>query len=196
MADLSFPSPLARCGTVLAIVAGAAVGVAAPAAADESNTQTACTQYTDGQIWQTSTQWGRVRQRLCIEYTNTDVRAHVQLQTDWPSDCELSVGIPPTAGIGCPVGRLTKLGKLTYKKVEMPISWQHNGDPVQSTTCEFTDVTAFDMSDTTLTCDGAWMPIAKGDHNQVWADGLAADVKDDGDGLKLLPSETHGFTFT
>jgi hypothetical protein len=167
------------------------------ALADTSNAQTVCTAYTDDQVWQTSAQWGRVRQRLCVEYTRTDVRAHVQFQTDWPTSCSLSTGIPPSVGAACPVSTLAKLNGLTYKTVNIPIRWQVGMNPTGTFACSFSDVDADNSPGvTTLDCNGAWMPLFHGVPYQVWVDGAQADVKDDGDGVKVLPSETHSFNFS
>lgn len=185
----------------LGVLAGIILGgggflIPAHAFADTPDSQTLCTAYTDGQVWQTSTRWGRVRQQLCIDYTSAYVRAMVHFQTDWPSFCSLSTGIPPSAGVSCPASTLDKLNGLTYKTVNIPIRWSNGAGQVSTYTCSFTDVDAnASPGVSTITCDGSWMPIFHGVYYQVWVDGSQADVKDDGDGLKALPSETHSFIF-
>lgn len=118
---------------VVVLLSTVLFGAAGTASATEP--QTLCSAYTDDQMWQTSAQWGRVRQRLCVEFTDAEVRAQVQFQTDWPAQCSLSAGLPPSVGIDCPANRLTKLGKLTFKDVVMPISWRSGQAPEQSASC-------------------------------------------------------------
>ena len=146
-----------------------------------------CPAYTNGETWQTSTQWGRVRERPCVQYTDNQARAMVEFQVDWPADCSLTVGLPPSVGAGCPAKVVTKLGKLTFKNVKITSSWKAPDGQSSPFECNWTEeLTAFNMQNTTFDCYGPWSPIQSNGQYAIRIDGVQADVKDDGAGQKTL----------
>lgn len=180
----------------LALAAAGTVGLASAAQAD--TTQTLCGGggiYANEAVWQTSTQWGRAGERTCFEYSSTQVRARVQLRIDWPSDCTLTVGYG-AGEVGCPIRTSSKVGRLTFHVVQLPIQWADTDGAVHSGTCTWTDQTAFDLSAKTWTCVSPWMAIRKGGRYYSGVTGAGGDLKNDGDGLKLLQPTGRHLTFT
>ena len=175
------------CGTLM---------LAAPAQA--STTQTLCGAgggYVNEAIWQTSTTWGRAGERVCWEYSSTQVRAFAQLRIDWPSDCTLTLGYG-AGEVGCPTREFTKLGRLTFYTIQIPLRWSDVDGVIRGGTCTWTNQTAFSVNSATWTCDGPWMNIQKGGRYYSGVAGAGADVKNDGDGLKFLTPTGRYLNFT
>lgn len=185
-------------GTVGGIAALAAGALALTTPAQAAATQTACGAggvYVNEAIWQTSTQWGRAAERVCWQYTSTQVRSYAQLRIDWPANCTLSLGYGE-GSVGCPIIDFTKLGKLSFYTVQIPLQWSDVDRVIHGGTCTWTNQTAFSLTSTTWTCYGPWMTIRKGGQYYSGVVGAGADVKNDGDGLKLLTSAGRVLRFT
>jgi hypothetical protein len=185
--------------SALAIFALALSAVTIPATpAVAAVTTTICGaggQYVNEAIMQTSTRWGRAGERVCFEYSDTQVRARAQFRIDWPSNCTLSLGYN-AGSTSCPSRVLTKLGRLHFYKVQIPVRWAGPDGAVHTNTCTWNNQTAWDMSATVWTCDAAWMAIQKGGRYYGGIEGAGGDVKDDGDGLKVLDPVGRHLTFT
>jgi len=76
-----------------------------------------CVDYSQGQVWQTSTSWVRARYRFCLLESGdgATVQPIVQVQFDWPTACSLSVGFPPSASVDCPLSTLDKQNLVIFQ---------------------------------------------------------------------------------
>ncbi len=191
--------PAARrlAGAALAAGLGLAGLAAQPGAAVAAGTTTLCGGgglYTGEAFWQTSTQWGRAGERLCWEYSDTQVRAVGQLRIDWPSDCTLTAGLQ-TAEVSCPT-REAKLGRLTFYSVQVPLELTGPDGVTHPSTCTWDNQTAFDMDHKVWTCTSDWVGIQQGGAYRGVMTGAGGDIKHDGDGLKLLDTFSRTLHFT
>lgn len=156
-------------------------------------TRTSCSDFTNSKVWQTRSQWARVSERLCLEWTTTKVngswlvRGRWQFRVDWPVDCSLSVGLPPSGGISCPAGRAWKNPSLTFRNVIIDGGWRAGSAPAASGRCQSLNwyTSRMVQSTYTRTCHGPWMVGRPG---SVFTISMSAqgDVADDGDGEKTL----------
>lgn len=170
------------------------VSVCCPSAsAAASTTQVACSDYTNSKVWQTSAQWSRVSERVCLEWTAASangsrlVRGRWQFRVDWPTDCSLSVGLPPAGGISCPAGRAVKNPSMTFKNVIIDGGWRAGSGPTSTGRCSSQNWYTSRMQQATYvrTCNGPWMRGTRGSSFTISLS-AQADVADDGDGQKLL----------
>ncbi|WP_194818826.1 hypothetical protein [Nocardia sp. XZ_19_385] len=164
-----------------------------PPAANADNREEitgACSAYTNEQLWQTSLRWARARERVCYEENSKrEIRAVVQFQVDWPTNCSLSVGLPPQVGAGCPIDATMKRASLSMRNVEMAFTYRLPGGREKNASCKFSDRwnTENYGSNLTKSCRTTWHPWAKGDLRMT-IDKMQVDVIDDGDISKeLLP---------
>lgn len=175
----------------------AALGTASTAllltAASPANATTTCSAYTNGEVWQTSSDWARVRERVCIDYNATKVRALVQFQADWPGDCSLTVGLPPTAGATCPLTTNTKRMMINMKGVKMSVDLQPEGKSTEKRSCNHGAASKKGPGTKTWSCHGPWVPRSSPSYKVVAHD-VQGDRKDDGDGWKVLPPIETTFT--
>jgi hypothetical protein len=150
-------------------------------------TQTVCTDFTNAKVWQTRTSWARIRERACLEYTGTQVRPRTQVQVDWPADCSLSIGVPPTVSGSCPTSRLSKSPDLLFRTVDIQQGWKIGSANRVNGTChsEAWNVGRLRQSTFTKTCVGSWSPRNRLVEYRVDVN-VTADVWADGDGLKQL----------
>jgi hypothetical protein len=172
----------------------AALGTASTAllltAASPANAETICSQYTNDQIWQTSSEWARVREQVCIEYKGTKLRALAHFQADWPSNCSLSVGLPPTAGVSCPASTKLKTPSINLRGLKMSVDLQPAGKSGTGRTCDLGAVGALIENPATLSCHSPWVSRSSSSSYKVVAHDVMGDRKDDGDGWKVLaPAE-------
>jgi len=174
---------------LLVIVAGPANVQVAPAAVSDS-VRSACTDFSYDKVWQTSRKWGRARERSCVDYTDSQIRGYVQFQIDWPLDCMISVGFPPSGSGGCPLSRATKEPSLILKTLEVSFNWEYLGiSPIEGR-CDWSDIYFGNMSQgyqpVTVSCYSVWAPVIKGGKYYIDIIGVKADVQDDGDPPKQL----------
>jgi len=81
--------------------------------------RTPCAAYSNGEVWQTSTTAGRVREQPCLQYDQAIVWGVVHLQVDFPASCSVTVGFPPDVGLGCPWSYLTKVHHLSFNSLQV-----------------------------------------------------------------------------
>ncbi|MEU6197794.1 hypothetical protein [Streptomyces sp. NPDC047061] len=175
----------------LGLLGVSVIGTSASAA--EPVTQTSCSDYTNSKVWQTRTQWARVSERVCLEWTTTKVngawkvRGRWEFRVDWPSDCTLSVGLPPSGGISCPAGRALKNPSLAFKNVIIDGGWKEGAGATRTGRCQFQNRYASRMNRSAYVqgCSGPWMVGRKGS-SFVISMSAQGDVADDGDGEKFL----------
>jgi hypothetical protein len=174
-------------------------GVTIPVtSAEAAATTTVCPAgglYVNEAIMQTSTRWGRAGERVCWEYSDTQMRARADFRIDWPSNCTLNLGYK-AGSTGCPTQVVTKLGRLNFHEIQIPVRWAGPDGVIHGDTCSWSNQTAWDMSAEVWTCPGAWMPIQKGGRYYSGVAGAGGDVKDDGDGMKLLDPVGRYLNFT
>ncbi|MEV6279452.1 hypothetical protein [Nocardia sp. NPDC051832] len=167
----------------VALAFGSASLLPPTANADEKITGS-CTAYTNEQLWQTSLRWARARERICYEENSKrEVRAVVQFQVDWPTNCSLSVGLPPQYAAGCPLdATLRKRASLSMRNVEMAFTYRLPGDSKKRASCKYPDRwnTENYGSNLTKSCRTSWKPRSKGDF-RIEIDKMKVDVIDDGD---------------
>jgi hypothetical protein len=168
-----------------------------------------CVDYSEGALWQTSTQWARVRYRPCLQESSdgSTVTPIINVQFDWPlkDSCSLSVGFPPSAGLDCPVTVFAKLGhKITFQAYtsynsqpvdfEIPLEITGPGGLAYSAWCYYnpddtsTNTSTYailDQSRTTLTCTGPTYPRQAGTYT-VGSLGPRGDVENDGADARIL----------
>lgn len=170
------------------------------AVAQEPQTQTRMRDYSAGEVWQTSGQWGRVRHRAGFEWTLSEpylVRAIAQMQVDWPTECTVgaSASKVPLTVDGCSPKLVTKRPSLDFRSISIPLRWtgtQGSG----AKTCQW-DATSTESTDftETWTCTGDWMPQQDDYRYAMSTAALTSDVRDDGDGLRDLPPLSDTITF-
>ncbi|MBU2667176.1 hypothetical protein KOI35_27075 [Actinoplanes bogorensis] len=150
-------------------------------------TQTICTDFTNAKVWQTRTSWARIRERACLEYSGAQVRPRTQVQVDWPADCTLSIGVPPSVTGGCPSSRLTKSPDLLFRLLDIQQGWKVGTANRVNGTCRIQswNVGRLQQSTFTKTCVGSWVPRKRLVEYRVFVN-VTADVWADGDGLKSL----------
>lgn len=169
--------------TTLAAALVASAGLvfvqATPAAA-----ATICSAYTNGEVWQTSTRWGRVRERVCLEYTSTQVRGRVYMQVDYPQSCSLTVGLPPSGGISCPGSTQTKAANLDLHGNKISVGIKR-GSATKYYTCTWGSWSAGGHVTMTRSCYTPYLSDAYSSY-RVYARDVMGDVKSDGDGWKVL----------
>jgi peptidoglycan hydrolase-like protein with peptidoglycan-binding domain len=168
-----------------------------------------CVDYSQGALWHTSTHWVRVRYQPCLQESSDGrtVTPIIHVQFDWPAptDCSLSVGFPPSAGLSCPSTVLAKpVNRITFQAYtsdnsqpvdfETPLEITQPNGQTYSTWCYHnpTDTSTntstygkFFGGSTTLTCSGPTYPRLTGTYI-VGSLGPRGDVKDDGADARIL----------
>lgn len=185
--------------TAGAVFAGSAMVAGAGTAAAQVAPTPACTEFSNDKVWQTSTKWGRARERTCVEsIAGSGVRGVVQFQVDWPVDCSVSVGFPPSASGGCPLSRSVKEPGLWLKTLSMSWNWEPPGAAPTPVTCNSTDMFFGNMvqgyKPVTVSCHSPWSPITPGGSYVIDVVSVEADVKDDGDPPRQLTPYTQTWT--
>jgi Putative peptidoglycan binding domain len=168
-----------------------------------------CTAYSEGALWQTSTNWARVRYQPCLQESSdgSTVTPIIRVQFDWPlkDPCSLSVGFPPVASLDCPLTVLAKPGhKITFQSYtsynsqpvdfEIPLeitgpdglaysSWCYYNP--EDTSTETTTFALLDEGGDTLTCTGPTYPRQTGTYT-VGSLGPRGDVENDGADARIL----------
>ena len=169
-----------------------------------------CTDYSQGALWQTSTNWARIRYQPCLQESSDGrtVTPIIHVQFDWPvkSSCSLSIGFPPSAGLDCPLTILAKPGhKITFQAYtsynsqpvdfEIPLEITGPGGLTDSSWCYYnpedtsTNTSTYGILQnggrTTLTCNGPTYTRLIGTYT-VGSLGPRGDVKDDGADARIL----------
>lgn len=152
-----------------------------------------CASYSNAEVWQTSTTWGRVRERPCVYYNPAVVFAEADFQIDWPSSCALSVGFPPTASLSCPVSIYYKGNALRFNSAQIQVGLGSNPFGRGDAGCSHGAFVANNGSTYTLACSGQMQPRRTGVGYTVFLHDIGGDVANDGDGMKLL--QPGQFTF-
>jgi peptidoglycan hydrolase-like protein with peptidoglycan-binding domain len=173
--------------------------------------QTNCTDYSQGALWQTSTNWARVRYQPCLQESNdgSTVTPIINVQFDWPvkDGCSLSVGFPPSASLDCPLTVLAKPGhKITFQAYtsynsqpvdfEIPLEITGPGGLAYSAWCYYNPSDKSTNTSTygggiigggrnTLTCNGPTYPRLIGTYT-VGSLGPRGDVENDGADARIL----------
>jgi hypothetical protein len=102
----------------------------------------------------------------------------------------LSVGFPPSANGGCPLGRASKEPALHLKSLEISWDWEVPGASPKGLKCEWPDVFFGNIvqgyKPVTVSCYSDWAPVIKGGRYFINIVGVNADVKDDSDPPKQL----------
>ena len=169
-----------------------------------------CTDYSQGALWQTSTNWARIRYQPCLQESSDGrtVTPIIHVQFDWPvkSSCSLSIGFPPSAGLDCPLTILAKPGhKITFQAYtsynsqpvdfEIPLEITGPDGLTDSSWCYYnpedtsTNTSTYGILQnggrTTLTCNGPTHTRLIGTYT-VGSLGPRGDVKDDGADARIL----------
>jgi peptidoglycan hydrolase-like protein with peptidoglycan-binding domain len=211
--DNSIPSPVKAPASTPAQAPSTSSPIPAQGAADAvalSPGQPNCTAYSEGALWQTSTNWARVRYQPCLQESSdgSTVTPIINVQFDWPlkSPCSLSVGFPPSVGLDCPLTILAK----PFHEITFQAYTSYNSQPVDfeipleitgpdglsySSWCYYspldtsTNTSTYRASDnggrTTLTCNGPTYTRVIGTYT-VGSLGPRGDVKDDGADARIL----------
>lgn len=193
----STPSPISSQGTDNAVAI--------------SPGQTNCTDYSQGALWQTSTNWARVRYQPCLQESNdgSTVTPIINVQFDWPdkNGCSLSVGFPKSASLSCPLTTLDKpFQKITFQSYtsynsqpvdfEIPLEITGPGGLAYSAWCYYNPSDKSTNTSTygdgiigggrnTLTCNGPTYPRLIGTYT-VGSLGPRGDVENDGADARIL----------
>ena len=151
-----------------------------------------CAAYSNAEVWQTSTTWGRVRERPCVWYNPAVVFAEADFQIDWPSSCSLSVGFPPSAGLSCPLSIYYKGNALRFNSAQLQVGLGSGPFGRGDVGCSYGPFLA-SGSTYTLACSGQMQPRRAGVGYTVFLHDIGGDAANDGDGTKLL--QPGQFTF-
>jgi hypothetical protein len=211
---ISWPHRAALIASAVIGVLGAAI-VAVPASATDpdqriliSAGQLNCVDYSEGKIWQTSNNFARVRYRFCLSESSdaSTVRPIVQVQFDWPvaQGCTLSVGFPPSAGVGCPIGATSKRTIIKFRAYQsinskpvlfrIPLTIKRPNGLSYTGWCNYspkdtsTNTTTYRRSEQdrpTLTCTGPTFKRLRGIY-ALSTPGPRGDIADDGAKERLL----------
>jgi len=169
-----------------------------------------CTDYSQGALWQTSTNWARVRYQPCLQESSdgSTVTPIIHVQFDWPvkDSCSLSVGFPPSASLDCPLTVLAKpIHEITFQAYtsynsqpvdfEIPLEITGPDGLAYSSWCYYspqdtsTNTSTYGVLQngvrTTLTCNGPTYTRVIGTYT-VGSLGPRGDVKDDGADARIL----------
>lgn len=175
--------------------------------------QANCTDYSEGQIWQTSTTWVRMRYRICLGESSDGrlVQPHVQVRGDWPIDCSLSAGFPIGVSLSCPLSRLGKRNRVTFHTYttvngrpavfRIPYSITRPNGRTRTGWCSFQPRNVRENTTTwtglesrnSFRCNGRVYKRLVGTYT-VRALGVRGDVNDDGDGALIMPAGAMEFT--
>ena len=187
-------------------VSGAVGATAAPPPASAA-AETLCSQYSQGQVWQTSRQWVRARYRICLDVDPTVVRPKVQMQFDFPTNCTVSAGFPPSGGVSCPIGIVAKTPAVWFRNTSgtngalvIPLQVHTPSGYDRSHQCSFpaTSVSrlgpAAHIGTTTFTCRWPQPLKRRVGLYTVSSGGPRADVANDGDSWRILDPGAQRFT--
>src|SRR3954452_15629872 len=118
------PRQVCLVGGIASLLVSTIVAMAKPASAAPNSK--ICSQYTNEQVWQTSADWARVRERTCAEWVPNGnmIRARGEFQIDWPSNCTLSVGLPPSGAVGCPWSTTWKHHRIGFNSLQIHMKWR------------------------------------------------------------------------
>jgi len=206
-----FVTAATACGLLMT---GATFATVSSASADDavaiSPGQDNCVDYSQGALWQTSTNWARVRYQPCLQESGDGrtVKPIIHVQFDWPvkDSCSLSAGFPPSVGVDCPLTVLAKPGHtITFQAYT-----SHNSQPVdfeipleitrpngltysawcyynpKDTSTNTSTYNVFQNGDmTTLTCNSPTFTRLIGTYT-VGSLGPRGDVKNDGVDARIL----------
>ena len=132
-----------------------------------------CSAWNQSKIESNAVEWGRISQRVCIEWVNygNKVRAKIQARFDWPMDgCTISL----PGGATCPLSRLAKNQRVELSELTMNLRWQMAGEGLVGGSCAKGHVVYFpyDLHGTgtakTIDCYTAWHAHPRGTY---WVQG-------------------------
>lgn len=146
--------------------------------------QGSCAAYSNEQIWQTKTNWGRAREQPCVYYNSAVVFGRVNLQIDHPSpaSCSLSIGFPPSGSLSCDNSRLGKTQYLAFYSAQIQMRLSSSVGQ-NASVCNFGSFTA--NGTFTLSCSGQMLPHKATDFTVSMHD-VGGDVQNDGSPFRPL----------
>lgn len=175
--------------------------VTSPANAAEPNDVS--TEYTNARALKYSSTWqdpgwGRARERARVEWADGKVRGIIDLQVDWPTNCQLTAGFPPSVSGGCSTVALTRDPYLPVKSThiafgmttpnELVVKECHEGK--WNPGLQFLEQ---DGSDTRH-CVTDWTPMVPGGTYKIDVRGVSIDILHDDKGDESLAPFTQEFT--
>lgn len=179
---------------LLATFLGLALSTLFSGTAMAGTTQTTCSNYDKLAVVQTSTKWARVSTHACVEFDGTQVRPVVQMRSDWPLDCSVTVSADPSMTCNSMLG--FKSTEITFNSVELFSRYTAPSASRVDGSCKFSNYTAsapLTGGQKFLTCAGTWAPIQQGGTYTIDYTDAQADVKDDGQGNKTIPGDVATF---
>jgi hypothetical protein len=176
-------------GCALAAAAQPAAAAAAPALKWDSS----CSNYMHFAEWKTSTQWGRVSHRSCVEWTTNSnlVRAREDLRVDWPDVFHCNITFP--SGSSCSISQW-KAPMVEFHYVRQVLKWNMAGS-TGGGECRMwvNHVSNHDNvgpgTTDVASCHSPNYTMARGTTATYAVNaGIKADIKGDGDGIRTLPA--------
>lgn len=157
-----------------------------------SSWQTNCSPWGNEQVWQTSSQIGRVRERVCVKHDAASVWGVVEFQVDFPGSCSLAIGLPPTASVSCGGSWAYKTHQLMFNSVQVTGNlWVPKTGQWNQMRCTWGHTGA--SSTLTFACHLQAATRISGPNFTVDVHNTGADVNSDSDGTKLLLEGHYNF---
>ena len=181
---------VSRLAALAALVAG--LVVTAPMAAQAAGVQQMCSKWDQSTIVADTPSWGRIGQRMCIQWKGDQVRQKVDMRVDWPSG-GCSVSFP--AGASCPADRIWKLKQVVLDEYWMDFTYETPDGTSDTVACDnatrtFEPFTQLGGAVTTG-CVGPWQTAQTGDY---WVSGYVTFQRG-ATQLALPEAEWFGVTF-
>jgi hypothetical protein len=125
---------------------------------------------------------------------DTIVYAVARLQVDWPSQCSIEVGLPPTGSVSCPLSSwLAKYHDMRFDHVKVGLDFQLVGGTTVGTTCTWGNNYKDAPGTLTFTCRYGTATRVAGRQYKVSVHDTGADLYGDSTGYQLLNPGDYTF---
>jgi len=114
------------------------------------------------------------------------------MQLDYPSFCSLTVGLPPSAGVSCPGSIVYKSANLDMYGTKITVKIRR-GTTVRAITCSAGNWDGSSSQTMTRSCRTSYYDDSFSRYT-IYAQDVMGDVKNDGDGWKVLAPVSWTFS--
>jgi len=153
-----------------------------------------CPAYGNDRIVQNTGQIARIREQVCIYYDSAIVYAVARMQIDWPSLCNVEVGLPPTSSVSCPLSSWSlKDHEMHYDAIKVGIDFQAGNGNVVSGTCSTSGGGWAGHPTDTSTCRYGYAERVAGRQYKVTVHDTGIDLYGDHTGYQLMNPGDYTF---